>query len=467
MVINIRLRDNSFKEVIQLYVLYLMTIAAVYFLPSIVKLFLFSLFLIIYYRSNKDYFWFAFLFITESQPGSFFIISDSSHTFSLLENTPLGYLFFWMVFILVAFVKNYNRKSKYPFLLKGPIIALLVYIVVLLLIFGIYKLNFFGGLIPWLLLIILPRSFKDQEEYERFFYLIFSFVFFVIFYQIVFLLLGKELNYFLGGQERGSILNKSIEEVNEALRPDAGIYIPFFSIMGSVILLTYKKTKLSRNYLYVILATSLFSIFLTATRGWMIAGVFVFVSFLFFSARNPFGLLQKLILPAILLVVLFNFVPSLKKQSDMALSRFETLISLTEGDKTAGGTLSRLDVRGPRVMKKFWESPILGFGFSSESAAFSDGHVGNQNLLLHAGIIGYTIYVIIWLAFIMSMYIREKNLLNDNSYKHVPMLLIASLLSIFIIHSTTSAWFGLGFNYIRGFIFFFILTYGNFIYWES
>ena len=151
----------------------------------------------------------------------------------------------------------------------------------------------------------------------------------------------------------------------------------------------------------------------------------------------------------------------------MVIARLETLANLAEGDKTAGGTLSRLDERAPRVMKKFWESPILGFGFSGEALPYSDGHVGNQNLLLHAGIMGFTIYVILWLTFFLKMYYREKNLSKKNKYKNIPMMMIASLLSLIMIHSSSSQWFGLGFGFIRGFIFFFILIYSNYIYWES
>ena len=145
---RINLQDGFFKEIINLYALYFLTVVTVYFLPSVVKLVLLVSLLLIFYRSKKDYFWLAFVFIAESQPGSLFIITDSSHTFSLMENTPLGYLFFWLVFIMVAFIKTFQMKTAHPFFLKGPFIALLIYIAVLLLIFGFTKLNFFGGLLP-------------------------------------------------------------------------------------------------------------------------------------------------------------------------------------------------------------------------------------------------------------------------------------------------------------------------------
>jgi len=421
----------------------------------------------VFYRSKKDYFWFALVFIAESQPGSLFILTDVKHSFSILQNTPLGLLYFWMVFIIIAFIKSLKSRIEHPFFLNNVILVMLIYIGMLMLIFKMRKLSDFGGFIPWLLLYIIPRSFKSQSDYKRFFNLIFAFVGFVLMTQIYFLLIGHDINLMLGGKLKTILPDRTIEDAAQALRPVAGITIPFFSIIGSVLLLLYKKTGISKNYLYIILITSMFSIFLSATRGWIIAALLIFMSYLFISFKNPFGLLSKFIVPIVLLLVLFNFIPSLKKQSEMAFARIETILNLAEGDVTAGGTLSRIDERSPRVMKKFWESPIFGFGDSSEATPFSDPHVGNQNLLLHMGILGFLIYIMLWLTFTIKLFYREKSLSNGNEYKHLPMMMIAALMSIIVIHSSSSQWFGMGFGYIRGFIFFFILSYGNFIYWDS
>ena len=459
-------RPEYIKEIIQLYALYILLVLVIYKAPQIVSLLVQIAMLIAFYRSKKDYFWFALVFIAESQPGSFFMLSDPSHSFSLFQFGPVGYLYFWMLFIVVAFFKTLKKKSTYPFFLQGPVIALLIYIIFLLLIYGIHKLSYFKFFLPWLFLFILPRSFKKEEDYIGFFNLLFAFVFFVVLTQIYFLLVGHDINVMLGGRLYSVLPDKTIEEASQALRPVAGISITFFSIIGSVILLLYKKTNISKNYLFTILIVSLFSIFLTATRSWMIAAILIFISFLLFNSKNPFSLILKFLLPIVVLILLFSFVPLLKKQSDMAVDRFETLINLTEGDVTAGGTLSRIDERGPRVMKKFWESPIIGFGLGDESMVADDGHVGFQNMLLHSGIIGLILYIILWLSFSFKMFFRENSLSGKHNYKHIPIILITSLLGLIVIHAG-SQWFGLGFSYDRGFIFFLILTYGNFIYWES
>ena len=49
-----------------------------------------------------------------------------------------------------------------------------------------------------------------------------------------------------------------------------------------------------------------------------------------------------------------------------------TLEKMGKGDLALGGTLSRLTERGPKVMSKFYESPVFGFGFAGLGSAGFD-----------------------------------------------------------------------------------------------
>ena len=309
---------------------------------------------------------------------------------------------------------------------------------------------------------------KKENDYERFFNLIFSFVFFVFVSQLIFLVTATEFSTYLGGSNTLTTRwSQTIEQADQALRPISGITIPFLAIMGSVTFIAYKRSQFSNNYLYLVLGLSLLSIFITATRGWILGAVLIFLVFSFVVLKNPFSLLPKIILPGIVLILLFNFVPFLKKQADLSLDRFETLSALIGGDKTAGGSLSRLDERGPRVMKKFWESPVLGWGGSKTGVEFSDGHVGNQNLLMRYGIVGFSLMILFWLAFIIKLLFINKTLTNKNPYKNLPLLFISFMLSMILIHSTSSQWFAFGFGFTRGYVLFFVLSFANFVYWEA
>lgn len=456
----------GFQDIMRLYALFFLIAGSMYFAPKFITVILLLVLLIAFYRSEKGYFWLAFFFIIHSEPGSLFKTSDFSHALVILPSSPAGALFYWMLIVLVGVIKTYSIKRKHPFFLNNVLFVFAVYVFILLLAFNFHKISFVNGFISWALLYIIPRTLKNVEDYEKFFNLIFSFIFFVLVSQIFYLVTGSEFNVLLGGA-----LNRnydiSVAYAVVALRPTSGISITFMALIGAVIFITYKKSILSKNYLYLIIGGSLFSIFLTATRGWMIAAVVIFIAFLIISSKNPFSVIPKLVIPITLILIIFNFVPLLKKQSDMVLQRFESMIMLAEGDETAGGTLSRLDERGPRVMNKFAESPLLGFGFGSEAHEFNDGHVGNHNLLLQSGILGYFLWVVFWLSYIVKLLFRERELLPSNPYKNISFLLIASFLAIFIIHSSSSQWFGFRIGFIRGFIWFILLTFGNLFYWES
>lgn len=464
-----KFKTGSFaKEIIQLYVVYLLLVFIIYFTSPLFSLVYQIILLVLFFRSERNYFWLALVIIADAEPGSLFIITDTIHSFSLLQNTPLGLLYFWMVFILVAVIKTYKKPVKYPFFLYSIIIPMLIYIIILLLAFGYYKLTFISGLFTWTFLYTLPRLIRNIEEYEKLFNLIFSFVFFVLVTQILFLISGKELNVLLGGLPNPSLNAESIEQVSVALRPTSGVNISLLGVMGSAFFLVYKKTSIPRNYLLVVLSTSLLSILLSGTRGWMIAAAIIVFSLLVGqNTKRVFFLIPRLIIPLILLIILFRFIPSLNKQVDLVFQRFDTIELLMEGDKTAGGTLNRLDERGPVVMNKFWESPIIGFGFGSEGNKFNDNHVGNQNLLMKSGIIGFTMYLIFWLSYMIKLLFRNRELRPENPYKNSLLILIGCLLSLIFIHSTSSQWFGYSIGFGRGLIWFIILFIGSYSYYDS
>ena len=100
---------------------------------------------------------------------------------------------------------------------------------------------------------------------------------------------------------------------------------------------------------------------------------------------------SKIALVFIVLISIVLTIPKINLQILQVVERTLTMEDLAKGDLTAGGSLSRLTERGPRVMKKFYEQPVLGYGFSEEYYKFLDGHVGNQSLLLNGGIIGFII----------------------------------------------------------------------------
>ena len=134
-------------------------------------------------------------------------------------------------------------------------------------------------------------------------------------------------------------------------------------------------------------------------------------------------------------------IPKIGSQISLASKRLSTLEELASGDPTAGGTTTRLTVRGPRVMEGFKNSTIiLGAGFSNFYYSYSDGHVGFQNILLNSGVLGFIIFI----SFALKLFFTPLRILNKFSNRHdlrsilrnLPLLVIAVL----TINSGTQFW---------------------------
>ena len=122
--------------------------------------------------------------------------------------------------------------------------------------------------------------------------------------------------------------------------------------------------------------------------------------------------------------------------------------------------------RGGRVMSKFYESPIIGFGMGSEYRQYKDGHAGNQSMLLSYGIVGYIIFLFLWLGFVFKLVSKDRIMNPKDSEFSLNVLAALAFLSVFIIHSTSGGflhpelggwatiWYGV------------IFAYGNFNYYR-
>ena len=115
---------------------------------------------------------------------------------------------------------------------------------------------------------------------------------------------------------------------------------------------------------------------------------------------------------------------------------------LAKGDLSAGGTNSRLSTRHDKVMEVFYKYPIFGGGFSTEVMDKTDQHVGNQNILMAGGIIGYLIVLYFWIYYINKVLkIRNKLSLN-NKYRNGLSFMIVIFFSTILIHSSSTSLYG-------------------------
>jgi O-antigen ligase len=181
---------------------------------------------------------------------------------------------------------------------------------------------------------------------------------------------------------------------------------------------------------------------------------------------------KYLALISILLIFILSSIvisPSVSRTFEYAINRISTLESIVQGDLTAEGTLSRITDRSPRVLDKFSERPLTGFGFSNEYSDYADVHVGNETLLLKGGIIGYFFMLLLMFNFNIKLFKRNVILTNANPYKKSLYIFIIGFIGFFIIHSSSGYIFNYGIDFNRGMAITVIMlfTFADRVYKES
>jgi len=221
---------------------------------------------------------------------------------------------------------------------------------------------------------------------------------------------------------------------DELTRLIGGIGISFYSLIAALYYLASRENRFKPWFLWLILFVSWFAVINTATRGWMIASIFLVSTFSIYYIKSVFSksnAVTGIFIAAF--VILFLLPGNIKNNLNSAFKRLSTVETIAEGDMTAGGTAGRWTVRGPRVLTRFNESPVFGFGFSNVTAEYWDEHVGNHILLLMGGIVGFVILWGTFLAMLIFIYRLEK------AHKYYTGVFVAGmgLMAVMIIHSTS------------------------------
>lgn len=367
---------------------------------------LFLLFLPIIWQSKRDYLWLAFLFIILEQPGGLFSggLRDDLLRLPLYSLGPrLSISFHELVILLFLFKSlagksNYHRHFKFHFRNE---VKLLIYLFLALLfispIMGIGIRNIIAVVrltVSLTLIYSLPRLINSKQQLIGFLKIIFPFVFIALILQIYGLINGEQLiAVFKPGVVSVQGSYSGIGGSDVWVRPIEMGHVMLVVFTGSLWLLTKNGMEFGRSYLLLLNLLSFLVVFLSGTRSWVIAFV---IGYLFYFRFLGYKV-SKIIMRAIVVIVLFaiiSTVPIINKQIQNSWSRVSTVEKIAEGDITAGGTISRYDIRAPRVMEGFLKSSILfGAGFSNIFFQYADGHVGYHNILLNTGILGALIFL--------------------------------------------------------------------------
>lgn len=423
------------EDTIHLVILLLASVLFIHLLSGFSKIF-YTVILIIFFRSKRDYLYFVYIFILIQGPGGLFA-KPYCNIFNLTPTVGIPFVY---VFIVVAAVKYWNKllKSRIRF---AELRLILIYF------FFLFIISFFYGISPRSVLVFifaalsilfffeLPVFIPDKETFHKVTKLLFFSILLLFGFQLHDILFNPKIAILCRVTQGFYNINSPNQESGELVRTFWSGWISFITLFISLYHLSKFKDKyFSFNYLYLIACVSFLSVFLTATRGYILQYLFLIVMFLIISNRKSLGLI--LAVPLLLLIVTIIF-PTFQKQLKMVVIRMNTLEDLYSGDETAGGTLTRLTERAPRVWNKYIENPLTGFGFSDQGYEYNDGHVGNYTLLVEGGLIGIIIYLFVIFSIVKRLfidYVRNRNHLSN-------IIIAIAILSLIIAHSTSSIFF--------------------------
>jgi len=469
-IINIKAEqeDKSFsykQDLIRFVSLIIVSAFVIYFTSKLPIKIYFLILLVLFWQSKKDYFWFAFMFVLINEPGGLF----SGGTAELINRVPLYRIgvelafSYYDLFILLALVKSIVKGKKPNVLFIKPLQLLLLYAIFLFcfsIIAGMSFDNFISlsrTAVVYTLIYSISSLLTNKKDLYILIHLILPFSFLIVFAQFYELSNQKALITFFDTSREVRIgsWEGDIRAVME------GVLIIFFSYVFSLFYLSKKDYQGSKAYLWVIIIICSISVIVSATRSWIGMFISILVLYFLFIAKLNKKIMVTSIIVLILLLLLYRVWPIFHNAIDTGFSRFGTVKFLAEGDITAGGTLQRFDVRLPKVLKGFYQSPVIGWGFGETYNKYDDSHVGNFNLLLQTGIIGFGLFLYFWLTSIRTIYRIYKLTPAYNEY----LVFILGITGMLILHFTTFEFFNYTISYwpIQIFIIYYFVIVSKFL----
>jgi len=440
-------RDNS-----KLLLAFILTVIAVYIFPKlgipqiIIKLSFLFLLLIIFYSKN-DVFWLSWFFVISDAPGRLFTLTSGSTIYrlpmyTLMSGVSTG---FTELFLIMYIIKFLSKKTKLSLFNKYAKLIIIygIFTIAYSFILGISQsalISSIRTILPWFWFLIIPEFISDPKRVEHLFQLLAPFAFIIFILSLQSQITGEYLHNILSGESAYGFLG---EAELELVRVNQADYLLFVLVFFALFYLSLERKIFNNTYLNLIIIIGFITILLSATRGWIIALLILLSSVFFMKGYNLMKqFIRMLVMIGILIYIVQIFYPSFLFQISKSFERLDTLEALTEGDLTAGGTLARLTERGPRVMKEFKKSPIIGWGFSNHYFAYSDMHVGNQTMLLQGGIVGYTFWMVIFLLIFYNIFIYGRLYYVKFSIGSGIYVILFALIATFAIHSSSTHMWG-------------------------
>ena len=358
------------KSVFRFLSLLLISLFAIYYLPAGVASAWLVGVLVLYWFSNDEPFWLA-LFLVLSD-GFFSFFGFYQVTLSVLPGMPpieIGEFY-----VILSVLKARYKQPAYPIFYKNFLVAMGCYIIVLIILgitIGINgEMNAYFRILkvtmPFLLYYSIPKLIRNRDDYMRFFAFVFPVIIFASAAQLFEIIMQEPFSSYLGAKE---FLGEELRE-GEAMRSFYNPGILLLTMFGSLYFSSKTNNKFNSIYVSVLAIISFSMAFLSATRGWILGFGLTLILYAVFVARLKLGRMLAFASIGILFFIVLMRIPDINLQLVNAYDRFSTVEKISEGDVTAGGTQSRTTEYSPRVLQKWAQSPLVGFGFSDDNREY-------------------------------------------------------------------------------------------------
>ena len=436
---------QTLKNIISIIILFILSVYVVYFIGQSFSKIFFLVLLLLFLLSKRDYFWFAFFFILAQGPGNFFADFSGTSQYRLPSYTFLSGFSFNPLdfFVILAFLKAILKGKRTKLKLKRPLILILIYIifsfVITSFIFGTNA-DILAWNLRWLFYYSIIISFSylvtKKDEVYHFILLVFPFVFFILFTQIYYIRASNEFINLFDPGFRGIVLNT----VTGELRPDiGGVLLVFFSFIFALFLLQNKDFRLSKVYLYLIITTSFFSIFISATRLWSVIFSFILMGYILVSKRK---ILSVVGIAGSLFVILSVLSCLGLTPSDLLLGsawkRVSQVSYIAKGNIYIVDTArSRFFDQLPIILEQIKQNPLTGYGVSEITMEYCNNNLGFVNTILMFGIFGLSLFIYFFIKY-FSMISTSIKRFDNNPFKN--SLKIMAIVWVGILIGYFSTW---------------------------
>ena len=444
------LKYNHEKDIFSFFSLFVLSVISVYYFPPILNKVFFLLLLVSTWFSKKNYFWLTFFIIIISGPMRLFENYSGQALHRIPEYDIVGKYgtTFNELFLILFFIKAKVKGIRNILLLNNNYLILLYLIVFLYCLSFVYGftdatlISYSRALLYFTLSYSVPRLIKNED-------LIFMFKIFILFTLLTFSnqILTATIGFNLADKIAGKHWFEFFFMDAEFKRAYDSVLPQFFTFIFGLVMYSLRKPLIKKKYLLFIIIISYLSIFMTGTRGWILAFSIVVIYYILFIEKQMMKSLMRVIISVMLIISIASFIPKLNNLLRSNVDRVSTLKSMARGDITAGGTSIRLTSRLHRLAEGIKQNPILGWGFSNTFKHYRDGHVGWANQILQMGIVGLLLFIMFWFSFWNYNANLSKRLSLKNPFKKSIAALNIGLLCLLVIHSTSRTMFNISMHH--------------------